>query len=327
MNKNPLVSVVISCYNCEKYVELAVQSIIDQTYTNLEILITDDCSQDNTYNLLKQLAEKDNRIILFKNESNLKLAKNLNNMIAVAKGKYIARMDADDISLPDRIEKQIMWMETHPDYGICGTNAWYITESGRKVRKSHLPTDNEEINRAKYYKSPFFHPSVIMLRDIAVTYKYNEDYFLSQDYELWLRILREHKGYNLKETLLLYRLPTSISKSKRDERNELHVKIFEENLTSQNTSLSEKYVYGFLSGKKINMDNDFDELISELFYQIKDSNGFNFYILLRHFKFYFKNKRIDIFIKHLPIKEHIKFCGKFMFYIAEFTLSSIKKKI
>ena len=96
---NPLVSVIIPCYNAEKYVESAIRSIMNQTYKNLEIIITDDCSTDDTLEILQKLAKEDSRIKLYKNETNLKIVKTLNNMISQANGKYIARMDADDISL------------------------------------------------------------------------------------------------------------------------------------------------------------------------------------------------------------------------------------
>ena len=111
MNK-PLVSVIIPCYNAEKYVEEAIRSIMTQTYSNLEIIVTDDCSSDNTLMILETLAAEDSRIKVIKNEKNLKIVKSLNNMIEVAQGKYIARMDADDISLPERIEKQVSFLDS-----------------------------------------------------------------------------------------------------------------------------------------------------------------------------------------------------------------------
>ena len=112
---NPLVSVIIPCYNAEKYVEEAVRSIMTQRYKNIEILVTEDCSTDNTLKILKNLEKEDSRIKVIQNKKNLKIVKSLNNMINIAQGKYIARMDADDISLPERIEKQVRFMEENPD--------------------------------------------------------------------------------------------------------------------------------------------------------------------------------------------------------------------
>ncbi len=123
--KQPLVSVIIPCYNAEKYVEQAVRSIMNQTYKNLEILITDDCSTDASFAILQKLAEEDARIKLFRNTENQKIVRTLNALVERATGKYMARMDADDISLAKRFERQAAFLEANPDIAICGTNAWH----------------------------------------------------------------------------------------------------------------------------------------------------------------------------------------------------------
>ena len=159
---SPLVSVIIPCYNAEKYVEEAIRSVMTQTYSNLEIIVTDDCSSDNTLMILETLAAEDSRIKVIKNEENLKIVKSLNNMIEVAQGKYIARMDADDISLPERIEKQVSFLESNPEYGLCGTNAWHIDENGKKIGKSYLPVTHEENKFYLAYYSTFYHPTIML---------------------------------------------------------------------------------------------------------------------------------------------------------------------
>ena len=119
MIKNaPLVSVIIPVYNAEKYVEQAVRSIMIQTYQNLEILITDDCSTDGSFAILQKLATEDSRIKLSRNTENQKIVRTLNALVERASGKYIARMDADDISLTKRIETQVALMETKRDIAI-----------------------------------------------------------------------------------------------------------------------------------------------------------------------------------------------------------------
>lgn len=145
----PLVSVIIPCYNAERFVEKAVRSIMDQTYHNLEIICCDDCSSDSTYVILKKLATSDARIKLMKNEVNLGIVRTLNILVKHAHGKYIARMDADDISLPRRIAKQVKFLEIHADYAMCGTNAWHIDEDDRKIGRSFLSISNFEIQRTK----------------------------------------------------------------------------------------------------------------------------------------------------------------------------------
>jgi glycosyltransferase involved in cell wall biosynthesis len=317
-SEKPLVSVVISCYNSEKYVEIAIQSILDQTYRNLEIFITDDCSTDGTYTILEKLAAKDERIILLKNEKNLKLAKSLNNMIALAKGKYIARMDADDISMPRRIEKQVVVLETHPEYAMCGTNAWVIDEKGKKVKQRKSPLSNEEINIVKYYNCPFLHPTVLIRREIIQTIKYNEEFNVIQDYELWFRILSYYKAINLKEYLLEYRVHSEcITITSRFNRELMYIRMFADNLTNNDILLSEKYVYNFLhvKSKTILVDNDLEILLVNQLHKIKNAKRFNYYILKRYFKYFFYRGQLQTFFKSLPIKENIRFLFIFFGHI------------
>lgn len=203
-----LVSVIIPCYNAEKYVESAVRSIMSQTYKNLEIIVTDDCSTDGTFAILEKLADEDNRIKLFKNETNLKIVKTLNNMVLLANGKYIARMDADDISLPKRIEKQVEFLEGDPDIAFCGTNAVIIDENGRKIGKTSLPLSSEDNKFFLQFYSTFFHPTVMIRSEIYKHNLYDEDFLYAEDYELWTRLIFSEnlKGVNLPERLFEYRI-------------------------------------------------------------------------------------------------------------------------
>jgi glycosyltransferase involved in cell wall biosynthesis len=312
-SENPLVSVVISCYNAEKYVEIAVQSIINQTYKNLEIFITDDCSTDSTYILLEKLAAKDGRIVLLRNEKNLKLAKSLNNMIALAKGKYIARMDADDISMPKRIEKQVAVLEKYPEYAMCGTNAWVIDEKGKRIRQFKKPLSNEELNIAKYCTCPFCHPSVLIKTVIFKTFKYNEEFDVAQDYELWFRILSQYKAMNIAEYLLEYRkYPESTGGSLRQKQIETDIRTYADNLTNNDMLLSKKYVYNFLYAKykdkkNIIIDNDLEALLVKQLHRINNAKGYNYNILIRYFKYFYYRRQIQAFFNSLPIKESIRF--------------------
>lgn len=205
---SPLVSVIIPCYNAEKYVEEAVRSIMNQSYKNLEIIVTDDCSSDNTLMILETLAAEDSRIKVIKNKENLKIVKSLNNMIEIAQGKYIARMDADDISLPERIEKQVNFMEENPEYGVCGTNALHIDENGKIIGYRRLPNTDEEISFFKIFYSPLYHPSVLYVANLVKENLYSSDYPIAEDYELWFRLQdgEKIKFYNIQDFLLQYRI-------------------------------------------------------------------------------------------------------------------------
>lgn len=206
-NSHPLVSVIIPCYNAEKYVDSAVRSIINQTYKNLEIIVTDDCSTDGTFAILKKFATEDSRIKLYKNEINLKIVKTLNKMVQLAKGKYIARMDADDISLPNRIEKQVEFLEENPDIAFCGTNAFIINENSKRTGKTSLPITAESNKFFLQFYSTFFHPTVMIRSEIYTQNLYDEDFLYAEDYELWARMIFQEnlKSVNLSERLFKYR--------------------------------------------------------------------------------------------------------------------------
>lgn len=204
----PLVSVIIPVYNAEKYVEQAVRSIMKQTYQNLEILITDDCSTDSSFEILKKLAEEDSRIKLFRNAENQKIVRTLNALVERASGKYIARMDADDISLPKRIEAQVQFMEVHNECGVCGCNIFRIDEFGKKLKKIVFPTNYSDNNFFSLFSPTLCHPSVLGKREVFIENKYDEKYDFAEDYELWLRLLFQKSIYiaNLTDCLFEYRI-------------------------------------------------------------------------------------------------------------------------
>lgn len=141
--KKKLVSVIIPVYNVEKYVKEAIQSIQNQTYKNLEIIIIDDGSIDNTYNIVEKLAKDDNRIKLYKNEKNLKIVKTLNRALSLANGEYIARMDGDDISSVDRIEKKVKLLEENKQFDLVGCSMKAIDIDGKQIGQTvHYSNQN-----------------------------------------------------------------------------------------------------------------------------------------------------------------------------------------
>ena len=141
---NPLVSIIMGVYNEEKNLQTCIDSIINQTYDNWEFIICDDCSTDGSVRVLEEYRNKDSRITVLKNENNSRLAQTLNNCLKVAKGEFIARMDADDISLPDRIQKQVVFLIENPGIDCVGTGRIMFDESGdRGVRfEIERPTKN-----------------------------------------------------------------------------------------------------------------------------------------------------------------------------------------
>lgn len=205
----PLVSVIMSCYNNQDTVLEAIYSILNQTVTSFEFIIIDDCSTDKTLEIIKSI--KDDRIVLIRNNSNRGLGYNLNYGIRVSKGKYIARMDADDISHPQRFDYQIKYLEAHKDVVCLGTSAKKIGRLSLRTRLFSLYmnqcTSWEEIKVQLLLGTPMLHPSVMFRADslIELDINYNINFKKAQDYELFSRLAYLAKITNLSNYLFYYR--------------------------------------------------------------------------------------------------------------------------
>lgn len=202
---SPLVTVLMPAYNVEKYVAWAIESILNQLYDNFEFLIFEDGSTDDTLKIIQSF--EDERIKLYTHPFNQGHIQHLNTGLRIAKGKYIARMDADDIALPERLKKQVSFLESHPDYVIVGSQARYIYGDGQTPSKikSKLHTKNKFLQACTLFYAPFIHPTVMMRTEIAQSYGYSVEY-AAEDIHLWGQILSHHKGYNLPDVLLHYRI-------------------------------------------------------------------------------------------------------------------------
>lgn len=231
MTDDLMISVIMPVFNAERFLKPAIQSILDQTFTDFELIIIDDGSKDNSFEVADGFRKIDSRIKLIRLSINQGAANASNVALRSARGKYIARMDADDISLPERFSRQVEFMETHPDVGISGSRMQFMEESGRLL--STIPPlfqGDLSIHWHSLFESPFFNPTVMIRKSMFD--KYNLQYNLSavygEDYELWSRLLPLTKGENLSEVLLRYRLhPQSITHRYRhiDDKKEVIVNI------------------------------------------------------------------------------------------------------
>lgn len=217
--EEPLVSCVISTYNRYEFIKESVESILNQTYKNIEIIIVlEKCeNQDKIESILKKI--KDTRIKIIKNSERIGFAKSLNIGIDLANGKYIARMDDDDISLPERFKKQVEFLETHNEYGIIGTKAKFF---GKYNNIIPIDTDSERLKINTLFRTPFIHPTVMMRKSLLDKYnlRYNSNYF-TEDYELWSRAIAHFPITNLDEILLLYRSGAD-NLTNGDNENKIH---------------------------------------------------------------------------------------------------------
>lgn len=214
----PLVSVFIPVYNSEEYIKDALNSIVTQSYTNLEIIIVDDCSTDQSVEIINSF--QDSRIRLLRNEENKGIPYNRNLGLKESKGKYMAIMDADDIALPNRIEEQVAFMENHLDIDAIGT---YYEMFGGKVSRTFKPNyiSPEEIKIQLLFFSQIGNPTAMVrlstIKEHHITY--NPNYFVAQDYDMWVQISKVGKLHILPEVLLKYRTGHSnITKKSQEEK-------------------------------------------------------------------------------------------------------------
>ena len=193
-------------YNEEKFVFQAIESILNQTFSNFEFIIIDDNSLDQSRKIITSF--NDSRIRFFSNKKNLGITETLNIGIKKVRGQYIARMDADDIALPERLFKQYKFLRKNPHYALVGSRAKCISQF------SNMPTsrepliffEDEQIKFWSLFYSPFIHPSILIKSKVIKEYNYDENYSISQDYHLWVRILQKYKGTNLNEVLVHHRV-------------------------------------------------------------------------------------------------------------------------
>jgi glycosyltransferase involved in cell wall biosynthesis len=220
------VTVLLCVHNDGRYLPESVGSLLAQTFTDFELLVIDDGSTDGAADFLRTLA--DPRVRVVRNETNLGLTRSLNIGLDEATGTYVARMDADDVALPRRLEKQLDFLEANPDVGVLGTSRTLIDEGGNFVAEAPALPDDRSIRRKCLLGNPLAHPTVMLRRDVFDRHglRYDERYATAQDYELWTRLLPLTKAANLPEPLLRYRLRNgSVGATRKAEQLANHDRI------------------------------------------------------------------------------------------------------
>lgn len=196
------ISVLMGIYNCADTLEQAVASIQNQTYTNWELVLCEDGSSDNTYEVAQALAAKDRRIVLLRNEKNLGLNATLNRCLSVATGEYIARMDGDDECLPERFEKQVAFLESHPEFQIVSSAMILFDETGEwgQATCPEYPQPEDTVTG-----TAFCHAAVLMKKecmDAVDGYTENQRMLRVEDVNLWIKLYAAgYRGYNMQEPL------------------------------------------------------------------------------------------------------------------------------
>ena len=207
VEKAPEISLIMSVYNGEAYLAEAVDSVIQQTFTDWELIVIDDCSNDGTAEILSRYAEQDERVKVYTNEQNLRLPSSLNKALSLARGRYVARMDADDICLPNRLQKQFAFMESHPDVALSSCRFMTLKNGVIASGGCGGRGDAESVKALLLVTNPILHPGIIAKAEVIKELGYDKRFTCTEDMELWTRfVLAGHKVEILSEYLMIYRL-------------------------------------------------------------------------------------------------------------------------
>lgn len=251
MEHKPEVSVVMPVYNGARYIREAIESILTQTYKGFELIIINDGSTDNSEEII--LSYKDPRIVYLKNQVNSKICVTLNRGLDAAKGEYIARMDCDDIALPERLEKQKRFLDTHKEVGIVGCDVIVFGEHQEDSYNQFLHSD-DDCKAGLLFNSCFAHPAVMFRRSLLEEHhlRYREEYKGLEDLELWWRLSKLTKFANLNDYLLRYRIHSgqetqNVSTSVTEKSTEFiqeRFRFYVPSLSEQELSIVSSYCHG-----------------------------------------------------------------------------------
>ena len=321
----PLVTVLMPVFNSEKHLKEAIESILNQSYTNFIFLIINDGSTDLSEAII--LSYQDERIRYVKNSENIQLIATLNKGIDLINTKYIARMDADDIAHPERLEKQISFLEKNPDCIVCGSYYQFIGQSEEII---HLPIINDQIKFQLLYFNPFCHPSTVIRTSVfqEKNIKFNTEYKYAEDYFLWTELALKGEFYNIPEVLLYYRKHANqISSIFKEEQKQIDAKIQVNYLKTLTNNLIDKNIlYEVLNYLKNDVQTISKFTILEAFIILFDLNQKFKHIDDKFLKERLKSKlkNLILSLETLSIKDYLKI-KKASFYSKNFF--SFKQKL
>lgn len=236
------ISVLMSVYNSENFLKESLDSILNQTYPDFEFIIVNDASTDSSLEIIKSY--EDPRIKIIDSDKNMGLTYNLNRALSVARGEFIARMDADDVAHRDRFKEQVIFMEQNRSVGVCGTSGEAIDELGNYLFDINLPVEDKKIKSLFLIGNEIIHSSVMIRHSILKKHgvTYDETFLSCQDYRLWVELMDKTTFYNLPKKLVKYREVangiTAEQVKKTDKRIETINKIHELIFTKLSIDLS-----------------------------------------------------------------------------------------
>ncbi len=293
--RNPEISVVMSVFNGEEFLKEAIESVLNQNFTNFEFIIIDDCSTDKTNQILKKYEKSDERIILIEKSINKGFkgfVENLNLGISKSRGKYIARMDADDLCLPERFQLEFEYLEKHKEVFLVGTSMLLINEKNEITGKMEALTEFDSILKRTKIDNPIYHPT-IMFRNEPDLY-YREKFYACEDFDFHLRMISKNRILkNLSEPLLKYRvLESSISRKGNSFIKRLFLE-YAKKLYSQRSKSGIDEYDSFVENEFLNiLHPDFENKKSYLVFAAHVAILYN------------KREELNIIIRKLKIQHH-----------------------
>ena len=322
----PLVTVFTPVYNLEKYISETINSILSQTFTDFEYILIDDCSTDGSIMIIESF--NDPRIRLIKNTSNQGISYNRNLAIEEAQGKYLAMIDGDDLAFPERLKKQMEFLEKNPDYGIIGTEVININKKGKQlgnVIEYNIP-DDEIPSRMLFSNYIATSSTMIRLSELSEI-RFKKEFVVAEDYEVWIRLIRKCKIGHIRLPLTKYRIHNdSISIQKKKLMLDTEVKIIKQQLEELNCKLNNEEFQFFLDLSKNNQTLYFKKfrLINQTITKLVDANKKSLLfnpiafgsLLFRYWHIFY----VDIKVNNLPLLKEIKASGMY-------ELLSIEEKI
>lgn len=223
MKNSPIVSVLLPTHNGSRFITKSIRSVLSQKFDALELVVIDDGSTDSTAQIVKEFADRDNRVVLVLNKKNMGIQKSLNRGLGVAKGKYIARIDDDDTwAYKDKLDEQVRLLNAHPDYVLVGTGTIVVDDEGHELFRFLNKETDEVIRSSMLGRNCFTHSSVIFRKDAAMRfggYSEEEDVLHVEDYDLWLKLGTVGKMVNLQTYGVVFTLrPDNISSRNKIEQ-------------------------------------------------------------------------------------------------------------
>ena len=336
MHDQPLVSVTVPVFNAGKYLRETIESVLNQTYKNFELILVNDASTDNSKELISSYS--DPRIFYYENAVNMGIVKTRNNCIMYAKGKYIAILDNDDISLPIRLEKEVEFLESNPEYGLCGSFYDVIDSIGNFNVRIEVPCSFSDINTYLIFNNCFCHSSVMVRRDIMTENKFAESYELMEDYDLVYRLIGKTKLANLPVYTTRYRVHgKNQSTKKADEMlslrkrmdarilNDLKIPYTENELTLHSNFVNSTYTY-FKSNAEL---EQLEKWLLSLYAILDEKKKYNSEIIARIFikrwiLLFYLTKRFSYRILYSRLFWNFKY--RYIKYLFEFIGDRFNKK-